>query len=387
MKKVLMFTTLVLTTVTLASCSLAKNKSSNSDGSTAVGNGKVEMKIKDGQYVLPSDSDSDSKYLALNIEIKNKGDKKLTLSNTDFGLYNSDDEKEKPVTVYDSTEKFNSFSYDSVSKGKSVKGYIVFEVDKDEKYELHYSPTIISTDDKDSNEIQVKVDPSKYTDDVDKAEELASEYVNSVFLSGEASGNAENVSVVPSKTSPLLLADDKKSDKDSKDDKKKDKSFTLGGDVKKDRSEFTKKFASDFGDEFSYYHPSEAELSTFIAAYTKANAKRAKITYKVSEYLPEHVVIYVRPEVIGLENLRTGDLITKFANEHRGEYSNYSDALSAAEKYIIEQAPTQFDTLPLVTNKYMDSEGYKIEFTKKSGKWVINTSGYNYESLSEAFQG
>ena len=36
------------------------------------GNNEVDIKIKGGTYVVPRDESSDSKYLALKVEIKNK---------------------------------------------------------------------------------------------------------------------------------------------------------------------------------------------------------------------------------------------------------------------------------------------------------------------------
>ena len=34
---------------------------------------------------------------------------------------------------------------DSLSKGKSVAGYVVYEVDKNAKYELHFAPSFTMT--------------------------------------------------------------------------------------------------------------------------------------------------------------------------------------------------------------------------------------------------
>ncbi len=129
-------------------------------------------------------------------------------------------------------------------------------------------------------------------------------------------------------------------------------------------------------------------MRTFVDAYAKANAKRAKISYQVKSFFPESAIVYVRPETIGLENIRTYDLISKFADEHKADYSNYNDAYSAAEKYILEQAPSQFDSIPLVTSKYMENEGYELKLVKKNGKWVVDTSdSIGYKSLVRAFSG
>lgn len=384
MQKVFRYLFLSVLVVFLTGCSFTKKASENGIS----GNNDVDVKIKGGTYVLPNDESSDSKYLALNVEIKNKSDKKLRLSEGDITLYNSDDEKIKPLNVYDSNDKFKTMSFEQVSKNKSISGYVVFEVDPKEKYELHYSPLYTDIDAKEKEDVTIKVDAAKYPDNVEKIEELAKQYVDQVFLNGADSANAGNVSNNNPNSATLTPLADKKDDKKKNKDADKGDEFVLGGDLAKDKSDFTKAFTTQFGEEFTYYKPSEAELRTFVDAYAKANAKRAKISYQVKSFFPESAIVYVRPETIGLENIRTYDLISKFADEHKADYSNYNDAYSAAEKYILEQAPSQFDSIPLVTSKYMENEGYELKLVKKNGKWVVDTSdSIGYKSLVRAFSG
>lgn len=367
MQKVFRYLFLSVLVVFLTGCSFTKKASENG----VSGNNDVDVKIKGGTYVLPNDESSDSKYLALNVEIKNKSDKKLRLSEGDITLYNSDDEKIKPLNVYDSNDKFKTMSFEQVSKNKSISGYVVFEVDSKEK-----------------EDVTIKVDAAKYPDNVEKIEDLAKQYVDQVFLNGADSANAGNVSNNNPNSATLTPLADKKDDKKKNKDADKGDEFVLGGDLAKAKSDFTKAFTTQFGEEFTYYKPSEAELRTFVDAYAKANAKRAKISYQVKSFFPESAIVYVRPETIGLENIRTYDLISKFADEHKADYSNYNDAYSAAEKYILEQAPSQFDSIPLVTSKYMENEGYELKLVKKNGKWVVDTSdSIGYKSLVRAFSG
>ena len=384
MQKVFRYLFLSVLVVFLTGCSFTKKASENG----VSGNNDVDVKIKGGTYVLPNDESSDSKYLALNVEIKNKSDKKLRLSEGDITLYNSDDEKIKPLNVYDSNDKFKTMSFEQVSKNKSISGYVVFEVDSKEKYELHYSPLYTDIDAKEKEDVTIKVDAAKYPDNVEKIEDLAKQYVDQVFLNGADSANAGNVSNNNPNSATLTPLADKKDDKKKNKDADKGDEFVLGGDLAKAKSDFTKAFTTQFGEEFTYYKPSEAELHTFVDAYAKANAKRAKISYQVKSFFPESAIVYVRPETIGLENIRTYDLISKFADEHKADYSNYNDAYSAAEKYILEQAPSQFDSIPLVTSKYMENEGYELKLVKKNGKWVVDTSdSIGYKSLVRAFSG
>lgn len=413
MKKVLKHSALVLTALALVACGNSKKASDNGTAS----NSNFEVSVKDGMYVLPKDEDSNSHYLALQVEIKNNRDKQFSFTSHDITLYNEKDEKVEPIQIYESDSKTKFMSYgDSLSKGKSVAGYVVYEVDKDAKYELHFAPTFyddVKENQKGKNDVAIKVDPSQYEDTIDEAKEAMKKYVDAVYLDGENTGGASNVSFTDDKTQIVALEDkksdnkksdnkksddkkseEKKDDKKSEDKKSDDKkssndSDVITNDVKADREEFIKKFIESFGKGFYNYKPSDSELRTFAEAYIKANAKRAKVDYKVKTYLPDYAVIYVRPETIDLDNLNVYELSRKFYDENKGKYTSYSEAMKAGEKYILENAPSQFDSTPLDTSDNMQKEGYEIKMTKKDGKWTIDTSSknYNLKDMARTFRG
>ena len=408
MKKVLKHSALVLTALALVACGNSKKASDNGTAS----NSNFEVSVKDGMYVLPKDEDSSSHYLALQVEIKNNRDKQFSFTSQDITLYNEKDEKVEPIQIYESDSKTKFMSYgDSLSKGKSVAGYVVYEVDKDAKYELHFAPSFyddVKENKKGKNDVAIKVDPSQYEDTIDEAKEAMKKYVDAVYLDGENTGGASNVSFTNDKTQIVAL-EDKKSDNKKSDDKKSEEkkdgnkseekksddkksssdSDVITNDVKADREEFIKKFIESFGKGFYNYKPSDSELRTFAEAYIKANAKRAKVDYKVKTYLPDYAVIYVRPETIDLDNLNVHELSRKFYDENKGKYSSYSEAMKAGEKYILENAPSQFDSTPLDTSDNMQKEGYEIKMTKKDGKWTIDTSSknYNLKDMARTFRG
>ena len=408
MKKVLKHSALVLTALALVACGNSKKASDNGTAS----NSNFEVSVKDGMYVLPKDEDSNSHYLALQVEIKNNRDKQFSFTSQDIALYNEKDEKVEPIQIYESDSKTKFMSYgDSLSKGKSVAGYVVYEVDKDAKYELHFAPSFyddVKENKKGKNDVAIKVDPSQYEDTIDEAKEAMKKYVDAVYLDGENTGGASNVSFTNDKTQIVALedkksdnkkSDDKKSEEKKDDNKSEDKksddkksssdSDVITNDVKADREEFIKKFIESFGKGFYNYKPSDSELRTFAEAYIKANAKRAKVDYKVKTYLPDYAVIYVRPETIDLDNLNVHELSRKFYDENKGKYSSYSEAMKAGEKYILENAPSQFDSTPLDTSDNMQKEGYEIKMTKKDGKWTIDTSSknYNLKDMARTFRG
>ncbi len=398
MKKVLKHSALLLTALALVACGNTKKASDNGTAS----NSNFEVSVKDGMYILPKDEDSNSHYLALQVEIKNNRDKQFSFTNRDITLYNEKDEKLEPIQIYETDSKTKFMSYgDSLSKGKSVAGYVVYEVDKDAKYELHFAPSLfddVKENQKGKNDVAIKVDPSQYEDNIDEAKDALKKYVDAVYLDGENTGGASNVSFTNNKSQIVALEDkksDKKSDDKKSDDKKSDDkkssndSDVITNDVKADREEFIKKFIESFGKGFYNYKPSDSELRTFAEAYIKANAKRAKVDYKVKTYLPDYAVVYVRPETIDLDNLNVYELSRKFYDENKGKYSNYSEAMKAGEKYILENAPSQFDSTPLDTSDNMQKEGYEIKMTKKDGKWTIDTSSknYNLKDMARTFRG
>ena len=413
MKKVLKHSALVLTALALVACGNSKKASDNGTAS----NSNFEVSVKDGMYVLPKDEDSNSHYLALQVEIKNNRDKQFSFTSQDIALYNEKDEKVEPIQIYESDSKTKFMSYgDSLSKGKSVAGYVVYEVDKDAKYELHFAPSFyddVKENKKGKNDVAIKVDPTQYEDNIDEAKEAMKKYVDAVYLDGENTGGASNVSFTNDKTQIVALedkksdnkksddkkSDDKKSEEKKDDNKSEDKksddkkssndSDVITNDVKADREEFIKKFIESFGKGFYNYKPSDSELRTFAEAYIKANAKRAKVDYKVKTYLPDYAVVYVRPETIDLDNLNVYELSRKFYDENKGKYSSYSEAMKAGEKYILENAPSQFDSTPLDTSDNMQKEGYEIKMTKKDGKWTIDTSSknYNLKDMARTFRG
>ena len=380
MKKILKHSALLLSALALVACGAQKKASDNGTAS----NSNFEVSVKDGMYVLPKDEDSSSTYLALQVEIKNNRDKQFSFTSQDITLYNEKDEKLQPIQIYESDSKTKFMSYgDSLSKGKSVAGYVVYEVDKNAKYELHFAPSFyddIKENSKKNNDVAIKVDPSQYEDNIDEAKDVMKKYVDAVYLNGESSGGGTNLSATDNKSQVVALADDKKSS---------DNSAEFTNDAKADKEEFIKKFTESFGKGFYNYKPSDSELRTFADAYIKANAKRAKVDYKVKTYLPDYAVVYVRPETIDLDNLNVHELSRKFYEENKGKYSNYSEAMKAGEKYILENAPSQFDSTPLDTSDNMKKEGYEIKMTKKDGKWTIDTSSKNYslKDMARTFRG
>ena len=77
-------------------------------GALSASNKEIEMKVKGGQYILPSDGKENSKYLALELEIKNKSDETVRISPSDIDIYNPNGEKVKLSRVSDYKHGFET---------------------------------------------------------------------------------------------------------------------------------------------------------------------------------------------------------------------------------------------------------------------------------------
>ena len=117
MKKIFQYSVLFVAVMSLVACGTKQEASDNS----SVSNSKFEISVKDGMYIQPSDEDSSSHYLALQVEIKNNQDQKFNFITSDITLYNDKDEKIEPIQIYESDSKTKFLKYgESIAKGKSV---------------------------------------------------------------------------------------------------------------------------------------------------------------------------------------------------------------------------------------------------------------------------
>ena len=221
--------------------------------------------------------------------------------------------------------------------------------------------------------ISIKVDPKKYKDTTGDVKDLTEQYINTVFLN---------------------KTDDKAAKtNDSKDDKKADSkdTATLSNNLTEEHDAFNKEFATALGDQFNNYQASEAELMKPIEAFEAANAKKAKITYTIKQYLPEAATIYVKPETIKFDDLDTDSIVNDFVNKNEAKYTDYDKAQRDAEKYLLEQLPTKFDSATVSASDSSNGEGYEVNLKKEDGKWTVdssdNSDNYDFDSLKQDFRG
>lgn len=395
MKSILKTTVLVAGTVLLASCGFGNTSTTASDGKAASGNSDVQFEVTDGTYVVPPEESTlnDEHYLALKVKITNKSDDKISVGADSFALYDSDDSKMNDYNIYGEDDQFHTISSETISKGKSLTGYVVYKVDEDAKYNLHFEPTF-SDYEKEAEELSVKISTDKYEDKTEDVLELTETYVNEVFLSGNEAANTETLSAETPSAKVVTLSS-KDEDKEDKKDKEDEDKPALSNNLEEERTSFNNSFINAFieGVYFSYFEPSQAEVKTFVDAYVKANAKRANIQYSIKSYTIDSAVVYVKPETIDIESIDTESLVDDFVNQNKNSYSDYSTAVEAAEKHIMEQLPTKLETTGLASPDGMEGEGYELHLIKDkdSNKWKVQSSdaseNYGFKMIQSAFMG
>lgn len=360
--RVILLSSLLLT---MTACSGGGETKKAAEKDTKAESSKVEMSVEGGSYIIPDGEkvDDENGFLALDIKVKNKSKDKLDVSSNDFALYDEEGKKVSSEHVYDSNDNFKVMSSESLSEDKSFTEPLVFEVKKDAEYELHYKPMYYSDEEKDEG-IELKLNTKKYSDDTKAVQALASQYVTKVFYG---------------------------SDEMKDEDKKAAGKLELANDLEAESKTFKEEGINILKDEFSDYEPSTAELEKVITQIQQTNAEKGKVTYGFKEFFPESAVIYVRPEMVFLDDVDTESITDKFVEENKGKYSDYSSVQRDAEKYLLQELPAKINEAPINTDDNMNGEGYQVKLEKKDGKWEINSANesrnYYFKSMKAAFRG
>lgn len=351
--------------VVLTACSSGSGGTKSNQKQNKAQTSNVELSIEGGDYIIPDGEkvEEGMGFLALNVKVKNKSKDKLEISYNDFSLYDEDGKKVSSERVYDSNDNFKVMSNESLSEDKSFTEPLVFEVKKDADYELHYKPSYYSEEDKEDG-IELKLNTKKYDDETRAVQALVSQYITSVFYG---------------------------SDEISDEDKKAAGKEELANSVEKERKEFKEEGIECLKDEFSYYDPSTPELEKVITQIQNTNAEKGKVTYTFKEFFPESATIYVRPEMVFLDNVDTESITDKFVEENKENGNDYSSIQRDAEKFLLQELPEKINEISISTDENMDGEGYRVNLEKKEGKWEINSANesrnYSFKSMKAAFRG
>lgn len=317
------------------------------------------VKVEQGNYVLQDGENvsEDEGYLALDIAIKNNTKDTLDVSSSDFSLYDSDDNKIANESIYTDDDDFKMLSSTNLSGSKKVSGYIVFKVDKDKKYELHYKP-VLSEDGKKAEEVKINVNAAKYKDPSEDLKKLADQYVSQVFLGKDAEDKG---------------------------------SLKLGNEVKDEQNKFNESFSNAMKKQFSAYTPSSGELQKLVQSFEQANGEKAKAEYSIASLSPNVATINVKPEAIDFNKIDFNSIADDFVSKNKGKYTDYDKAQQDAEKYIMQQLPKKFSEASAEQPSYMTGDGYKIKVEKDGDSWKVDSddssSNYGYGDLKTVYMG
>ncbi|MDA1477943.1 DUF5105 domain-containing protein [Bacillus changyiensis] len=164
-KKLLLIMLLMFTAIFATACGGSKDsgssKSANKEPEKSAGN--AEVKVLNSEYTLPSDTSTklgeNELVLKVKVSVKNTGNEPLYVDDSQFALY-QDNSKVTDVSMYDTKDE--ELQSADLNKGKLVEGFLYYQVDKEKKYQLEYTPD--SHGSKKVDPITFEIDGNQITD-------------------------------------------------------------------------------------------------------------------------------------------------------------------------------------------------------------------------------
>lgn len=152
---------------------------------SAVTGSPLKITVNSADVIVPEDAEKGSTYVAYNITFENKSSQKIELNSADVQLVDEDGETISNESIYSSTDDFKDMNLigTSLGKGKKRTGYLVYKVDpkKSKDYSIEAECTVTGDDSYDRKESEQSLEKVTVTDNRDKIEKLASDYINKVF--------------------------------------------------------------------------------------------------------------------------------------------------------------------------------------------------------------
>ncbi|NPC91426.1 DUF5105 domain-containing protein [Bacillus sp. WMMC1349] len=172
-KKLLLIMLLMFTAIFATACGGSKgsdSKSASKDEKTAEGENGAKVEIVSTEYALPeykiaTNLGENELILKVKVSVKNTSKEPLEVSNDDFSLYQG---KSK---VSDETSYDDRIGYENLNPDKSIEGSLYYKVDKGEKYQLEYTPSLRGT--KKGKTLTFNLDGNDFMDSAKKLQEPA----------------------------------------------------------------------------------------------------------------------------------------------------------------------------------------------------------------------
>ncbi|GKT02470.1 DUF5105 domain-containing protein [Furfurilactobacillus entadae] len=337
---------LVLPALILATLLTACSSGSKA-GQASQSNGDA-VTVQSGTYVKPDQEAAPTKghgYLALKVKIKNNGQKQ-TLMDTDMVLRDSKNNKVKTTMVLGDGNEFSTISDEKIAHGDSTTGYIVFNIDKSQKYTLEVTPQTES--DKDEPSTKVAIDPKKYSDKTDQPRQALDAYISEVFL------NKKNLNY------DKLVANNATTDKQQ-------------------YQSATRKFLEESFDDST----TDEAANKMISEIQDVKSKKSRVKYAVKSVTPTSAEITVTPIVLKLTSL--SDVVNDVedsAQDAADEDDDPDDVDLGAKNAVYEKFPELLAKLPIRQTDDVD-----IKMTKVDGKWKFDTSDDEFKLLIGDYTG
>ncbi|QGX67217.1 DUF5105 domain-containing protein [Bacillus sp. ms-22] len=324
--------------------SAACQSSSKSTNAEQKSTKTAEIKVNSYEYTLPEDTTTTLRdnelVLKVNVTITNKGDKALSLYNSDFSLY-QDDAKVSDLKFYGSKDRLD---LGSLNKGKSLSGALYFLVDKGKKYQFVYQDSIK----KNSDSIEIALDGNKILDTAKKLDNPAkalSAYTDIIVF-----------------------------------DKKNDQFSELTGDNQSDIvNKYHEMFVKDFKRSASIYgnEVSDRDILSMYKRMQNTMKDKAKLETSVKTISDDEAKVSAQVTGIDASNLK--DKLDKQKDEF---YNGKIRSKEELYKKILKMYASEFEKLPPVSSPVE----YEVKM-KRNGddKWKIDLNDYQTEQYMNGF--
>ncbi|MDR0298191.1 MAG: DUF4352 domain-containing protein [Streptococcaceae bacterium] len=306
------------------------------------------IKIDSQNVVISDEKKADNGNVFVDIVLEVTNNTKSTFkdfTSYNLSLYDSKNNVISSTNLFSSHgSALNSFSKTSdLQAGKTIKGDIVFQVSKGQKYTLHYTP--VDSNFKKLKDVEIEVDTSKVTDNSSNLKTMVGDYINAVFF--------------------------------GKTNVKSNLKNDLNSEAAKFKTDFAKGVASHFKD--INITASASDAQSFVESYMKTNASKSKSTLTIKEMVSDYAIVTIKPQTIDLADL---DLSTEKSAEinnwekaNAGKYDDSDKMMAALSKYILSIMPTEIAKLsakdPTI---YMPTDGYQMVFKKGTdGEWTFDS--------------
>ncbi|EKF35565.1 DUF4352 domain-containing protein [Bacillus xiamenensis] len=324
--------------------SAACQSSSKSTNAEQKSTKTAEIKVNSYEYTLPEDTTTTLRdnelVLKVKVTITNKGDKALSLYNSDFSLY-QDDAKVSDLKFYGSKDRLD---LGSLNKGKSLSGALYFLVDKGKKYQFVYQDSIK----KNSDSIEIALDGNKILDTAKKLDNPAkalSAYTDIIVF-----------------------------------DKKNDQFSELTGDNQSDIvNKYHEMFVKDFKRSASIYgnEVSDRDILSMYKRMQNTMKDKAKVETSVKTISDDEAKVSAQVTGIDASNLK--DKLDKQKDEF---YNGKIRSKEELYKKILKMYASEFEKLPPVSSPVE----YEVKM-KRNGddQWKIDLNDYQTEQYMNGF--